>query len=112
MDLNIDMREPAPLKFQEMTAKYVAKDGVEGAFLIRNVTERGMGCECGEAPFAAGEEIAIDLPFLGMRTGIVRWTKDGNCGIEMTAPLDVDCLRLYSNVGPVGSIDTNPAARL
>jgi hypothetical protein len=98
MNHNHDMRDATPVRFQEMRAKFVLKDGTQGEMLIKNVTTRGMGCEHGSAPILPGEEIDILLPFMGTRTGTVRWTRDGTCGIAMARPLDFDVLRLCSTM--------------
>lgn len=97
MKSNTGMGQATPLQFREMQASYVLKDGSGGRLLIKNVTERGMGCECGTVSLDMGDEIGVDLPFLGLRAGVVRWVKTGSFGIQMAQPLDVDCLRLYSN---------------
>lgn len=74
-------------------ARYVLSYGFQGDMVIKNVTERGIGFQCAGEPIAVGEDISVDLPHLGVHAGVVRWVKDGCCGVEMAQPVDVERLK-------------------
>lgn len=59
---------------------------------VRNVSEQGIG---GKAPMALnlGERVQVDLPGLLPLVGTVRWTFEGQFGIETDKAIALDALR-------------------
>lgn len=72
----------------EITSKRLGKFSVT----VRNVSEQGLG---GKAPleFDLGERVKVELPGLLPLLGTVRWSMDGQFGIETDKAVALDALR-------------------
>mgnify|MGYP002777410608 CR=1 FL=1 len=78
---------------------------------VRNVSEQGIG---GKAPHELnlGERVQITLPGLLPLVGTVRWTFEGQFGIETDKSIALDALRTaYGNNLPGGNQSAFPIQR-
>jgi len=64
--------------------------GTQIPIVIRNLSERGLGISCRTAPPQVGERVVVTLPGSAELDGVVRWTQDTTCGIELTGMVDAE----------------------
>lgn len=59
--------------------------------IVRNISAGGLMIGCNRPP-APGQALAVELRSDKQMTGIVRWTREGSCGIQLDAPINVDAV--------------------
>ncbi|HEX7871806.1 MAG TPA: hypothetical protein VF475_02775 [Sphingobium sp.] len=84
-------------------AQFTLKGGLRGQLLIKNISEGGLGARCDCPHVRVGDAISVDLPVVGEVAGTVQWVRDGYCGIQTAAQMDVDRLRFRPNTNLLSS---------
>lgn len=66
-------------------------DGRDQLCVVRNLSEGGLMFECLHPP-AIGQRVAVELRSDKQMTGIVRWARDGNAGVEFDQRVNVEMI--------------------
>jgi predicted RNase H-like HicB family nuclease len=67
-------------------------NGATMPIVVRNLSERGIGVTCKTTPPARGEVVHVTLPGSSEMQGVVRWSRDGGFGIELSGPVDANSI--------------------
>jgi hypothetical protein len=59
--------------------------------IVRNISAGGLMIGCNRPP-EPGQRLVVELRSDKQMAGIVRWTRDGNCGVQLDDPISVDAV--------------------
>lgn len=92
-----------------LTGRLVTSDGVEDLCRIRNISANGMLIETRRA-ISVGETMTVELRTGERLAGRVMWEKSGQLGVQLDAPIDVECVLNASSPRLVPRGGTRPRA--
>lgn len=83
-----------PLRMQVECRAQLFIDGRVLVSEVRDISQKGLKVLC--ASVHAGEEVHVNLPHLGSRKAVVRWSREGAAGLNFLSPLSFEELARWA----------------